>query len=86
MAWGAEGRMPPVRPIKWKQFDKILTALGWVFDRQNGSHKIYKKPGEIRPIVLPDHGDELKAGTIKSNLRTLKISNARFEQLRNEHK
>jgi predicted RNA binding protein YcfA (HicA-like mRNA interferase family) len=36
---------------------KILKAHGWVFDRIESSHHIYKKPG-YRPIPVPFHGNK----------------------------
>lgn len=35
---------------------KKLEANGWVFDRQNGSHKVYKHPTNPANISIPEHG------------------------------
>ena len=49
--------------MKSRELIKLIENGGWVFVRQVGSHKIYEKTGERRPLVVPEHGSkELKKG------------------------
>lgn len=66
-----------IRPISWKKFDKALLKLGCRFVRQEGSHRVYTRPGIRRPIILPTY-DPLPIFIIKNNLRTLQISNEEY--------
>lgn len=53
-----------------KDVIKILEADGWIFDRQKGSHKIFKHPLKKGIVVVPDHGKEdIKIGTLNSILK-----------------
>ncbi len=57
--------------MKVKEIIKLVEKDGWVFNRQNGSHKVYKHPVKKGIVVIPDHGknDNLKPGTEKSILK-----------------
>lgn len=55
MRW-SRVRVPPSARMKIKEIIKRLEDDGWVFIRQKGSHKVFKKPGINEIIVVPDHG------------------------------
>lgn len=56
--------------MKAKELIRKIEAVGWVFDRQKGSHKIFKKEGERDHITVPDHGSQdLKKPLVLSILR-----------------
>ncbi|WP_235299729.1 type II toxin-antitoxin system HicA family toxin [Portibacter marinus] len=57
-----------------KQAEKLVTAKGWYFVRQNGSHRIYKHD-EIHGIVaIPFHGKkDLAKGTLNSILKKAQV-------------
>lgn len=40
-----------------KQVIKILRKHGWKLNRVRGSHHVFIKPGEKRPVVVPVHGN-----------------------------
>jgi predicted RNA binding protein YcfA (HicA-like mRNA interferase family) len=41
--------------------------IGFVFDRQRGSHAVYFRPADGRRVVIPMHGSkDLKPGTLHS--------------------
>jgi predicted RNA binding protein YcfA (HicA-like mRNA interferase family) len=65
--------MSRLRQIDWKEFEKFLFKAGCVFIRERGDHRIWKKTGLQRPIVIPRH-NPLPIFIIRNNLRLLEIS------------
>jgi predicted RNA binding protein YcfA (HicA-like mRNA interferase family) len=65
--------MPKAGKVGWRQFEKFLLKVGCEFKGQEGSHRKYKKPGLLRPIIIP-YDDELPSFIILNNLRTLGIT------------
>lgn len=57
--------------MKIREIIKLIEADGWNFQRQKGSHKIYKHPIKKGIVVLPDHGgnSDIKKGTENSILK-----------------
>lgn len=48
---------------------RALGRLGWVVDRQSGSHAVLVKPGRS-PVTVPMHrGKTLKEGTARAILK-----------------
>lgn len=45
--------MPHLTPVHYGKFCKFLEYIGCEFDRQKGSHLIYKRSDLNRPIVFP---------------------------------
>lgn len=44
---------------------KRIEADGWKMVRDNGSHKIFKKPGDAEEVVVNGHaGDDVPRGTL----------------------
>ena len=66
--------------LHYKDFDKFLRYVGCEYIRQKGSHRIYRRAGLIRPIVLPAKRS-ISITVIKSNLKTLGISLEDFFQI-----
>lgn len=56
--------------VSWKEVERVLTKLGYVFDRQRGSHRIYVRAQPPDTISVPQHR-EIAKGTMKSILRKL---------------
>ena len=53
-------------PVKPHILEKIFLELGYVFDCQKGSHKIFYRDDDILPIVIPFHsGKEIPPSIIK---------------------
>ncbi len=45
---------------------KVIESIGFVFDRQRGSHAVYWRDSDHRRIVIPMHGSKnLKPGTLR---------------------
>ena len=58
--------------VSRQRFEKFLLKVGCEFKGQKGSHRRYKKPNLLRPIIIPCD-DELPQFIISNNLRTLGI-------------
>ena len=53
-----------------KQLEKMLKDAGWYFDRQKGSHRIYKHKHIRGIVVIPFHGSkDLPEGTLNSIMK-----------------
>ena len=52
-----------------KELVRLLTERGFVFDRQKGSHAIYKLPDGTRRVIVPMHNRDLPKGTVSSILK-----------------
>lgn len=72
--------MPSIRPIHYRQFEKFVIYMGCHFDRQIGDHRIFKRKGLLRPVVIRAVKD-LPIGEIRSNLRTLNITPEEYLQI-----
>jgi predicted RNA binding protein YcfA (HicA-like mRNA interferase family) len=51
--------------MKAREVANRLTREGWIARPGKGSHAIYKKP-DHPIVVLPNHGGDLAAGTLRS--------------------
>lgn len=72
--------MPHIQSIHWKEFEKFLLKIGCEFVREKGDHRIYKKEGLKRPVVIP-RDTSLPAFIILNNLRTLGISREEYLEI-----
>jgi predicted RNA binding protein YcfA (HicA-like mRNA interferase family) len=67
--------------ISGREVVAALVKLGYVFDRQRGSHMILRNPRPpYRRIVVPDHREVAK-GTLRSILREVGITVEAFQRL-----
>jgi len=56
--------------MKAKKIIRLIQKDGWMFERQAGSHKIFKHPTKKGIVVVPEHGKEdVKMGTLDSILK-----------------
>ena len=69
--------MPAIRPIHYSKFEKFLKEIGCHFVRQQGDHRVWDRSDLIRPVIVRTKKD-LPIMEIKSNLRTLGISNQEY--------
>jgi predicted RNA binding protein YcfA (HicA-like mRNA interferase family) len=70
--------------VNAKQLEKILLQLGFIIQRQKGSHKFYKHP-DGRYTTIPHHpGEDLSRPLIKTILNQIDISSEDFIQLLNK--
>lgn len=59
--------------MKFKELVKELEALGYVWDRGNGGHQVFKHPEASRPIVVPqdnrEKGHKIVSITLKKAIK-----------------
>lgn len=53
-----------MKSVKPRQIIKVLEKNGFVFIRQKGSHRLYRKD-ELR-VTVPYHNKDLKPGTLRN--------------------
>lgn len=73
--------MSSFKSVKAKEFIKVVEKLGFYFDRQKGSHAVYKH-NDGRRVVVPSHsGKDLKPGTLMGMIQDIRIDKETFFQL-----
>ncbi|HUZ57615.1 MAG TPA: type II toxin-antitoxin system HicA family toxin [Hanamia sp.] len=56
--------------MKAKEVIRLIQKDGWMFERQTGSHKIFKHPTKKGIVVVREHGKEdIEMGTLNSILK-----------------
>ena len=59
--------------MKFKELVKELEQLGYVWERGNGGHQVFKHPEASRPIVVPqdnkEKGHKIVSITIKKAIK-----------------
>lgn len=62
--------MPKLLPARPEKVEKFLFSLGYYLlkKRGKGSHRIYKKDGRFRLIIIPFHCREVTIGTLKNDI------------------
>ena len=56
---------------------RVFESFGWRVARQQGSHIIMTKPGEIATLSVPDHR-EVARGTLRSLIRAANLTTQQF--------
>jgi predicted RNA binding protein YcfA (HicA-like mRNA interferase family) len=64
-------KLPALRP---KDLARVVRKLGFVLDRQKGSHAVYFRAADRRRVVIPMHNRDLKPGTLHGLLRDIGLS------------
>ncbi len=64
-----------------KEFIKVIKKIGFYFDRQKGSHAIYKNNHGQRVIVPIHSGKDLKQGTLMGMINDIGIDKDTFFEL-----
>ncbi len=70
-------KLPSIKP---KQIVKLALKLGFVLDRQKGSHAIYYHAQDKRRAVIPMHNKDLKPGTLRGIIGDLGLTADEFLQ------
>lgn len=69
-------KLPVLKP---KEVIKKYEKLGFLVDRQSGSHLILLHPKTKRRAVIPHHLKDLKIGTLSAILRESGIGREEFK-------
>jgi predicted RNA binding protein YcfA (HicA-like mRNA interferase family) len=70
--------------VNARQLEKLLLQLGFIIQRQKGSHKFYKH-SDGRYTTTPHHpGEDLSRPLIKTILNQIDLSSEEFIQLLNK--
>ena len=64
--------MPRLAPVDWKTLECVFLRAGFTFENQEGSHRIYRRKGTLRSVVIPAYR-EIPVFIIQNNLRTAGI-------------
>ena len=67
--------------IKAKDFIRVIENLGFYFDRQKGSHAIYKNTDGLRVVVPIHQGKDIKPGTLMGMIQDIGIDKETFFKL-----
>ena len=67
--------------VKAKEFIKVIEKLGFYFDRQKGSHAVYKNNDGRRVVIPTNSGKDLKQGTLMGMIEDIGIDKDRFFKL-----
>ena len=65
-----------------RDVSRVAESLGFVLDRQRGSHAIYLRSSDNRRVVIPMHsGKDLKPGTLRGIITDLGLTPEQFAKL-----
>ena len=72
-------KLPTVRA---REVARVAGSIGFVLDRQKGSHAVYYRAADHRRVVIPMHaGTDLKPGTLRGIIADLGLTPAEFIKL-----
>jgi predicted RNA binding protein YcfA (HicA-like mRNA interferase family) len=72
-------KLPTVRA---REVVRVAESIGFVLDRQKGSHAIYYRAVDHRRVVVPIHaGKDLKPGTLRGIIADLGLMPDEFMKL-----
>jgi predicted RNA binding protein YcfA (HicA-like mRNA interferase family) len=72
-------KLPAVRA---RDAVRIAQSLGFVLDRQRGSHAVFYRASDRKRVVIPMHaGHDLKPGTLRGIIGDLGITPEEFVKL-----
>ncbi len=75
--------MTPFLPqVKAKDLARIIKGLGFVLDRQSGSHAVFYRESDKKRVVIPVHaGKDIKPKTLHSIIRDIGLEPLEFKKL-----
>ena len=73
---------PKLPVVRANDVVRVAERLGFVFDRQRGSHAVYRRPRDGARVVIPMHSNrDLKPKTLAGILDDLGITPDEFRDL-----
>jgi predicted RNA binding protein YcfA (HicA-like mRNA interferase family) len=70
--------MSGISNLKSSQVIRAAESYGYFFDRQKGSHKLYKKDGCARPVPVAVHGNRVSKREIESIINIIGTTKEEF--------
>lgn len=67
------------RSVAYRDFEKLVVAFGFEFDRMNGSHAIYTHPLIPRPFPIQPEGKDAKRYQVRDLLELVEQYGLQFE-------
>ena len=72
-------KLPKVRA---REVARVAQSIGFVLDRQKGSHAVYLRVSDGRRVVIPMHsGVDLKLGTLRGIIADMGLTPDKFAKL-----
>ena len=71
--------MPKLPVLSGREARRAFEKLGWVFERQRGSHMILSKAGNPANLSIPDHR-ELDRGLLRGLIRDAGLTVEQFDE------
>jgi predicted RNA binding protein YcfA (HicA-like mRNA interferase family) len=59
--------------LSGKELAKLLSKIGFVFQRQKGSHMVFRRESPFARVVIPNHR-KLRVGTLRTILNEAGIT------------
>lgn len=73
--------MSKLPAIRAREAARVALAMGFVLDRQRGSHAIYCRESDKRRVVIPMHAEkDLKPGTLRGIIEDMGLTPERFAE------
>lgn len=73
---------PKLPAVKARQAARVAERLGFVLDRQKGSHAVYYRERDRARVVIPMHGGkDLKPKTLRGIIEYLGVTPEEFLDL-----
>ena len=67
--------MAKIPSIRAREVVRVAQSIGFVFDRQRGSHAVFYRASDGRRVVIPMHGSkDLKPGTLRAIINDMGLS------------
>ena len=71
--------MPKPPSIRARVVVRVAESMGFIFDRQRGSHAVYYRASDKRRVVVPMHGSkDLKPGTLRGIIHDMGLTVEEF--------
>ncbi len=72
------GHLPACTPAN---IQRALLKLGFMLERQRGSHRVFVRDADNRTVVLPWHNRDLKRGTLGAIIKSTGLTIDEFINL-----
>ena len=74
--------MSKLPSVSAREVVRVAEKLGFIFDRQRGSHAVYLRANDHRRLVIPLHkGRDIKPGTLRGLIDDMGLSVEEFTEM-----